>query len=221
MQNLTGVSAEINLVLVPQVIFMENQVQGVNIGGFNPQSDPSLEDNMSDVKYCLEILEKAIVFEEEGMAFFQDRAENAPSSLERNLFNSLAKDEAGHKAHLVKMRDDVLRENSLEVLPDVSEDHVMNVRSIFDGALEGAHDPYDFQLEELEILKGAMDVERRGYHMYAKAAVEVESPRAKEVFEHLAAEEQNHFTLLKNTYDFMADPEGFDGFDGNAMLDGG
>ena len=176
---------------------------------------------MSDVKYCLEILEKAIVFEEEGMAFFQDRAENAPSTLERNLFNSLAKDEAGHKAHLIKMRDDVLRENSLEVLPDVSEDHVMNVRSIFDGALEGANDPYDYQLEELEILKGAMDVERRGYHMYAKAAAEVESARAKEVFEHLAAEEQNHFTLLKNTYDYMADPEGFAGFDGNAMLDGG
>jgi rubrerythrin len=220
-QNLTGDPAEINPVLIPQEIFMEKQVPGVNIEGFNPQSDPSLEDNMNDVKYCLEILEKAIVFEEEGMAFFQDRAQNAPSSLERNLFNSLAKDEAGHKAHLIKMRDDILRENSLEVLPDVSDDHVMNVRSIFDGALEGAHDPYDFELEELEILKGAMDVERRGYHMYAKAAAEVESSRAKEVFSHLAAEEQNHYTLLKNTYDFMADPEGFDGFDGSAMLDGG
>lgn len=176
---------------------------------------------MNDVKYCLDILEKAIVFEEEGMAFFQDRAQNAPSSLERNLFNSLAKDEAGHKAHLIKMRDDILRENSLEVLPDVSDDHVLNVRAIFEGALDGANDPYEFQLEELEILNGAMDVERRGYHMYAKAAAEIESPRAKEVFSHLAAEEQNHFTLLKNTYDFMADPEGFDGFDGNAMLDGG
>ena len=40
-------------------------------------------------------------------------------------------------------------------------------------------------------------------------------------FEHLAAEEQNHYSLLKNTYDFMADPEGFTGFDGGAMLDGG
>jgi rubrerythrin len=200
---------------------MENQGRGVNIEGFNPNSDPSLEDIMNDVKYCLDILEKAIVFEEEGMAFFQDRAQNAPSSLERNLFNSLAKDEAGHKAHLVKMRDDILRENSLEVLPDVSDDHVLNVRAIFDNALEGANDPYDFQLEELEILNGAMDVERRGYHMYAKAAAEIDSPRAKEVFSHLAAEEQNHFALLKNTYDFMADPEGFDGFDGNAMLDGG
>ena len=174
-----------------------------------------------EVKLCVEILEKAIVFEEEGMAFFQDRAQNAPSTLERNLFNSLAKDEAGHKAHLEKMRDDILRENSLEVLPDVDDDHVLNVRGIFNDAIEGANDPYDFQLEELEILKGAMDVERRGYHMYAKAAEEVTEPRAKEVFAHLAAEEQNHFTLLKNTYDFMADPEGFDSFDGNAMLDGG
>ena len=63
---------------------------------------------MSDeVKLCVEILEKAIVFEEEGMAFFQDRAQNAPSTLERNLFNSLAKDEAGHKAHLVQVAIDV------------------------------------------------------------------------------------------------------------------
>lgn len=174
-----------------------------------------------EVKLCVEILEKAIVFEEEGMAFFQDRAQNAPSTLERNLFNSLAKDEAGHKAHLVRMREDILRENSLTVLPDVDDDHVLDVRRIFENAIEGAHDPYNFELEELEIIKGAMDVERRGYDMYTKAAAAVSTVRAKELFEHLGAEEQNHYTLLKNTYDYMADPEGFDGFDGNAMLDGG
>jgi rubrerythrin len=174
-----------------------------------------------DVRRCVEILEKAIAFEEEGMAFFQDRAENAPSTLERNLFNSLAKDEAGHKAHLVKMREDLLREGTVDVLPDVEDDHVLNVRKIFNDALESANDPYNFELEELEILKGALDVERRGYSMYAAAAADVSSPRAKALFEHLAAEEQNHYSLLKNTYDFMADPEGFAGFDGNPMLDGG
>ena len=174
-----------------------------------------------DVKLCVEILEKAIAFEEEGMAFFQDRAQNAPSTLERNLFNSLAKDEAGHKAYLVKMREDLLREDTIDVLPDVDDDHVANVREIFNNALESAHDPYNFELEELEILKGAMDVERRGYEMYNGAAAQMTSDRAKSIFAHLAMEEQNHYTLLKNTYDFMADPEGFDGFDGNAMLDGG
>ena len=174
-----------------------------------------------DLKICVEILEKAIAFEEEGMAFFQDRAANAPSTLERNLFNSLAKDEAGHRAHLVQVREDLLQEGSLDALPEVDDDHVTNVRAIFEGAVASAHDPYDYQLEELEILQGALEVERRGYHLYANAAAEVKSPRAKAIFEHLAAEEQNHFTLLKNTYDYMADPEGFAGFDGNPMLDGG
>lgn len=176
---------------------------------------------MNDVQYCLEILEKAIAFEEEGMAFFQDRAQNAPSTLERNLFNSLAKDEAGHKAHLVKMREDVLRENSLEVLPDVSDEDVKSLRGIFDAAIEGANDPYNYEVEELEILKGALDVERRGFHMYDEAAKKLPAGRARDIFEHLAQEEQHHFALLKNTYDYMADPEGFAGFDENPMLDGG
>lgn len=174
-----------------------------------------------DVKICLEILENAITFEEEGMAFFQDRAENAPTSLERNLFHSLAKDEAGHKAHLMQIRESLLREGTVDALPDVSQEHVANVRAIFEKALDESNDPYDFQLEELEILKGAMDVERRGFTMYAKAAADVSSKRARDLFAHLAAEEQNHFSLLKNTYDYMSDPEGFAGFDGNAMLDGG
>jgi rubrerythrin len=174
-----------------------------------------------EVKLCLEILEQAIVFEEEGMAFFQDRATSAPSTLERNLFNSLAKDEAGHKAHLVQMREDVMRENSVDILPDVTDDHVSTVKQIFVDAVDGAGDPYNYEVEELEIIKGAMDVERRGFHMYAEATKRMTSEKAKAIFHHLAGEEQNHYALLKNTYDYMADPEGFAGFDGNAMLDGG
>jgi len=174
-----------------------------------------------DLRLCVEILEKAIAFEEEGMAFFQDRAENAPSTFERNLFNSLAKDEAGHKAHLIRMREDILRDNTLDALPDVDDDHVTNVRTIFNEALDSVQDPYEYQAEEYEILKGAMEVERRGYHLYADAAAKVTSPRAKAIFEHLASEEQNHYALLKNTYDYMADPEGFEEFDGDCMLDGG
>ena len=175
----------------------------------------------AEVKLCAEILEKAIAFEEEGMAFFQQRAEKAPSVLERNLFTSLAKDEAGHKASLVRMLDDLRRENTVDVLPDVADEHILNVRQIFENSMDEVNDPYEFQNEELEILTGAMEVERRGFHLYNDAAKAVTSDRARAVFLGLAAEEQNHYTLLKNTYDYMADPEGFGGFDGNPMLDGG
>jgi len=174
-----------------------------------------------DVRECLEILDNAISFEETGMAFFLDRAENAPSEMERNLFRSLAEDEKGHKAYLVQIKGQLLANNNPEDMqPEDDGDH-MSVRQIFENALESVKDPHSAETEELEIIKGAMDVERKGYAMYAKAVESVQSPRAKEIFQALAREEQHHFTLLKNTYDFMADPEGWNSFDESPMLDGG
>ena len=173
-----------------------------------------------DVKKCVEILEKAIAFEETGMAFFKERAADAPSQLERNLFASLAKDEAGHKAHLMKMRDDLVRTNDIDVLPDSDDQDHVSTRSIFEKALSEQQDPYQPQGDELEIIAGAMEVERKGFSMYSEAVERVESARAKEIFRHLAEEEQNHYALLKNTYDYMADPEAWHGFNESPMLDG-
>lgn len=173
-----------------------------------------------DVKLCVDILNKAIAFEEEGMRFFSDRAENAPSTLERNIFRSLAKDEAGHKVHLMKLRDELVRTKDIDSLQE--EDHPHRTpREIFEESLAAAQDPYSPEADELEILRGAMEVEKRGYAMYATAAQDVESTKARELFEHLAAEEQNHYQLLHNTYDYMANPEAWHGFDESPMLDGG
>ena len=173
-----------------------------------------------DVKVCAEILEKAIHFEETGMAFFKERAKNAPSQLERNLFASLAKDEAGHKAHLIRMRDELLKADSVDVLAQPEEHDHDDPREIFERALADASDPYEAESDELEIIKGALDIERNGYAMYSSAVEQVSSERAKEIFRHLAAEEQNHYALLKNTYDYLSEPEAWHGFDESPMLDG-
>ena len=174
-----------------------------------------------DVRECLDILDRAINFEETGMAFFLDRAENAPSELERNLFRSLAEDEKGHKAFLVQLKEQLLANNNPDDMqPEADDDH-KSPREIFEVALESVKDPYAAEAAELEIIKGAMEVERNGYTMYTKAVASVQSQRAKDIFQALAREEQHHYSLLKNTYDYMADPEGFHGFDESPMLDGG
>ena len=172
------------------------------------------------VKECLAILDQAIKFEETGMAFFEERAEASASPLERNLFKSLAKDELGHKQYLLKIRDEMLEENDLEAMT-LAEGAHSSERQVFESAMTTAQDPYDFQSEQLEIIKGAMEVERNGYTMYTKAVASVQSQRAKDIFQALAREEQHHYSLLKNTYDYMADPEGWHGFDESPMLDGG
>jgi erythrin-vacuolar iron transport family protein len=152
-----------------------------------------------DVRECLSILDKAVKFEETGMAFFLERAANAPSELERNLFRSLAEDEKGHKAYLLQLKSQLLASNDPEDMqPEVDDDH-RSAREIFEAALEKAKDPYTAEPDELKIIQGAMDVERRGYTMYTDAAASVRSERAKEIFRALAREEQHHFALLKNT----------------------
>ncbi len=176
----------------------------------------------ADVRECVKILDEAVAFEETGMAFFLDRAENATSQLERNLFRSLAEDEKGHKAYLLQLKAQLLVNNNPDDMKLEDEEEPHSMRQVFESALENAVDPYTPEdSSELEILKGAMDVERRGYEMYTKAVETVRSERAKAIFGALAVEEQGHFTLLKNTYDFMADPDGWHGFDENPMLDGG
>ncbi len=172
------------------------------------------------LKKCLVIFDQAIKFEETGMAFFEERAAKAESALERNLFHALAKDELGHKKYLLQLRDELLRENDLEAMSPVSGQHA-TAREIFESAMSGAQDPYEYESDQLRILDGAMDVERKGYTLYINAVNSVESPRAKAVFQHLAGEEQKHYNLLKNTYDYMADPEAWHGFDESPMLDGG
>lgn len=174
-----------------------------------------------ELKFCLNILDEAIKFEEEGMAFFKEREKAAPSAVERSVFASLAADEAGHRAYLVKMRDEMVAKNDVGAIQKEEEDDHRGARDIFELAMESVKDTDPYTSDELEILRGALEVERRGYKMYADAAAGVSSASAKETFEHLAQQEQEHFRLLQNTLDYLKDPEGFHGFDESPMLDGG
>lgn len=174
-----------------------------------------------DLKLCLEILGKAIAFEDEGIRFFTEKAKTAHSDLERRLFLSLAKDEVGHREYLLKLLEDLKRTHNLDVLAGADDHHHRPPREIFESSLAEAHNPYSYVPEDLEILRGAMEVEKKGYAMYHGAAQNVSSPAARDLFLHLAAEEQNHYQLLANTHDYLENPEKWHGYDESPMLDGG
>lgn len=177
---------------------------------------------MSDeLKFCLKILDDAIKFEEEGMAFFREREKSAPSALERSVFSSLADDEAGHRDYLEKMRDEMVATNNVDAIRREEGDAPRGMRDIFESAMESVADTDPYSADELEILRGALEVERRGYKMYSDAAKGVSSASAKETFEDLAEQEQDHFRLLSNTLEYLSNPEGFHVFDESPMLDGG
>jgi rubrerythrin len=122
----------------------------------------------------------------------------------------------------MRMKEDLLRTHDVAVSLVTEEDPAhRSAREIFESAMAEVTDPYQADNDELEIIKGAMAVERKGHAMYTAAMERVESEQAKQLFRHLADEEQEHYRLLKNTHDYLADPAGWHGFDEQSMLDGG
>ncbi len=177
----------------------------------------------SETERCVEILNDAIAFEEEGKKFFYERAAATSSPLEKSVLMSLGKDEEGHRAYLVKLRDDILEASDLSPVEAAKSHELATARSIFEKAMGSVEDAGAGTGEglDLQILLRAMEVERKGFTMYSKAASEMTSQSAKNLFQHLAEEEQTHFQLLSNTHDYLADPQGWSGFNEGSMLDGG
>lgn len=175
---------------------------------------------MTDFEYAVRVLDQSISFEAEGLQFFTERSTQAPNRFERDIYLALAKDGLGHKAYLEKLRADLVQTHDPTIIADEGHDQ-WSARKVFAAALDRAIDPYTPRASELEALRSAMEIKRRGHTLYRQTARQMQSPQARELFEHLAEEENVHFQLLRNTYDYLDNPEQWHGFIEGPLLDGG
>ena len=174
-----------------------------------------------DVRECLEILDKAVEFEETGMASTSSTPRRGRASWSGTSSARWPRMRSSTRPTCSGSRPSCWRTTTPTTCSPGRRPTASRRGQVFESALENASDPYQAEAAELEIIQGAMDVERKGYVMYSNAVKTVQSERARDIFRHLAEEEQRHYSLLKNTYDFLADPEGWHGFDESPMLDGG
>jgi rubrerythrin len=175
---------------------------------------------MTDFEHAVKVLDQSIAFESQGLQFFTERSARAPNRFERDIYLALAKDELGHKTYLEKLREDLVKTHDVAAIADEGHDQ-WSARKVFTAALDRANDPYTPRASELEALRSAMEIKRRGHKLYREAANQLEAQQARELFEHLAEEEKIHFQLLRNTYDYLENPEQWHGFEEGPLLDGG
>ncbi len=63
----------------------------------------------------------------------------------------------------------------------------------------------DATTDDVEALKIAMKMEKAGAEFYLKAAAEAATPAEKALFECLAKDEGEHFTIFQNTCSLLSD----------------
>ena len=156
------------------------------------------------------IIEAAIANEIEGHKILQRSEESASNPLAQAAFDFLANEELKHI--------DLIREFSNALDADTAWDPERMREIALDkngAAIRGIFERFATQFEEvatadderLEIYKIAMDMERRGYEFYSRAASKATDERARALFEFLAAEETKHFQIIQDTHDFIQQPD--------------
>lgn len=73
----------------------------------------------------------------------------------------------------------------------------------------------------MKALKTAIGIESEGYKFYEKSARETTDPIGKKMYEYLKGEENRHWELLQNTYEYLSDPSLWFAKEEHHIYDGG
>jgi rubrerythrin len=162
---------------------------------------------MEESQKALEILQSAMNMENDGREFYLKAAENSKSSLPKNLFEVLAKEELVHQEVISEIYDAL---KSGKQWPDVRITQVIgeNTENIFSAALK---DPQQQKAasDDLEAVGIALEMEEKSFKLYSGRAEESDNPIEMEFFQALAHEEKKHIASLRDTEEYLTDPEGW------------
>ena len=158
---------------------------------------------MSDQE-ALEIIKRGMRTEIWGQRFYAQAAARTEAVDGKRVFESLI-DEEGK--HLDILRGQYAAISGSREWVSVEEARSMADRAdpteIFPGA-DAAEQLIPADATDEGALQMAMDFERRGYAFYQEQAEGASSPRAKAMWEYLAKAEDQHFTFLQKTHEYLS-----------------
>ncbi|WP_051179178.1 ferritin family protein [Thermodesulfovibrio thiophilus] len=143
-------------------------------------------------------VELALKMETDAVKFYTEAAEKVSHPVGKKMFLSIAEDEKNH----IKMIEEVLK--GLE-LTYIEANPVKTMKTIFEEMKDNLMERIQAQTDDLEAFKIAMEMEKEGVEFYKKVFNEVNTEKEKKLFERLIYEEEQHYKIFSETYNFMKD----------------
>jgi len=143
-------------------------------------------------------IEIAIKMEKDAIDFYKEAAEKTRHPVGKKMFLSVTEDEKRH----LQMLSQIFKEVDIKI----SEVNPMqNVKTVFESMKDQMMERIAATKDELEAFKIAMHMEKEGIEFYQKAESGAKAEKEKALFERLIKEEQQHYAIFLNTYNFMVD----------------
>jgi rubrerythrin len=144
---------------------------------------------MIDFNNVDDILDFAIDNEQNAVDFYMELANKTKNDAIRVTFEKFALEEIGHKAKLIKIKDEKIFTLAKEVIQDLKlSDYVENVKP---------SDNMNYQ----EALILAMKREKSAFKLYTNLASKTNNMNLQDLFLQLAQEESKHKLMFELEYD--------------------
>jgi rubrerythrin len=143
-------------------------------------------------------VELARKMETDAIVFYREAAEKTSHVVGKRMFNSIMEDEKRH----LRLLDSILEGMDI----DVDELNPMdNIMSVFEEMRDEMSGKVQATADETDVLKIAMEMEKNGYELYRKSAIDASGSKEKNLFKALASEEEKHYEIFSNTLSFLND----------------
>ena len=143
-------------------------------------------------------IEIARKMETDAIKFYTEAAKKTKYPAGRKMFETIINDE---KRHL-----DIVNRLLKGLDVQMQDVHPMkNIKTVFEEMKDEMMEKVEATSDELEAFKIAMQMEEKGLEFYKKLLSEAETEKEKALLHKLVGEEQAHYNIFANTYNFLDD----------------
>jgi rubrerythrin len=143
-------------------------------------------------------LEMAMKMETDAISFYTEAARKTKYPAGKKMFLTITEDEKRH----LQMISQIIKGLNV-TMKDVSP--MKNVKTVFDAMKAEMMQKVEATTDEMEAFKIAMEMEKQGVELYKKTLAGAKQEKEKALLERLIQEEEQHYAIFTNTYQFLAD----------------
>ncbi len=159
-------------------------------------------------------LELAMKMETDAIQFYTEAARKTICPTGRKMFQTVTEDEKRH----LEMISQIIKGLHVTV-KDVSP--LKNIRTVFAEMKDEMMRKVEATADELEAFKVAMEMEKEGVAFYKKTLSGAKKDKEKALLERLIREEEQHYAIFANTYQFLANTGSWFLWEEHSIVDGG
>lgn len=159
-------------------------------------------------------LEIAKKMETDAIQFYSEAAKKTAYPAGKKMFETIIADEKRHLEIVNKLLKG-LDVKAGDVHP------IRNIKTVFAAMKDKMMEKVQATKDELEAFKIAMQMEKEGLEFYRKLLKEARTEKEKALFEKLMHEEEEHFKVFSNSFNFLNDTGDWFMWDEHSIVDGG